>query len=41
MGVDQDPDVIEERMGAYDMLEIICDLDHTLVVDRLRAASGV
>jgi len=41
MGVDQDPDVVEERMEAYDMLEIICDLDHSLVVDRLRAASGV
>ena len=35
---DHDPDVIEERMEAYGMLEIICDLDHKSVVDRLRAA---
>ena len=41
MGVDQNPDVVEERMGAYAMLEIICDLDHKLVVERLRAACGM
>ena len=40
-GADQDPDVVDERMGAYDMLKIIRDLDHKLVVDRLRAACGV
>lgn len=41
MCADQDPDVVEERMEAFNMLEIICDLDHSLVVDRLRTASGV
>ena len=41
MDVDADPDVIEERMGAYAKLEIIFDLDHNLVVERLRAACGV
>jgi len=41
MDADADPDVVEERMGAYAMLEIICDLDHKLVVERLRAACGM
>jgi len=41
MDTDQDPDVVEERMGAYAMLEVICDLDHKLVVERLRAACGM
>jgi hydroxylysine kinase len=38
---DKDPDVVEEREEAYAKLEIICDLDHNLVVERLRAACGV
>ncbi len=38
---DADPDVIEERMEAYAKLEIICDLDHKLVVEKLRAACGM
>lgn len=41
MRVDQDPDVVVERVGAYEMLKIMRDLDHDLVVDRLRAACGV
>jgi len=41
MVAEADPDVVEERMGAYTFLEIICDLDHNLVVERLRAACGV
>ncbi len=35
---DHDPDVIEERMEAYTTLEVICGLDHTSVVNRLRVA---
>jgi len=38
MDAEADPDVVEERMEAYTMLEIICDLDHKLMVERLRAA---
>ncbi len=41
MDAETDPDVVEERMGAYAMLEIICGLDHKLVVERLRAACGM
>jgi len=35
-----DPEIFEERMGAYDMLEVIRDLDHKSVVNKLRAACG-
>jgi len=41
MDADKDPDVVEEKDEAYAKLEIICDLDHNLVVERLRAACGV
>jgi len=41
MHCDRDPDVVEERMEALTMLENICDLNHELVVERLRTASGV
>jgi hypothetical protein len=40
LNTDQDPDVIEERVNAYTMLEVICGMDHKSVVDRLRAACG-
>lgn len=37
---DRNPDVMEERMEAFAMLETICALDHKSVVDRLQAACG-
>ncbi len=40
LNTDQDPDVIEERVNAYTMLDVICGMDHKSVVDRLRAACG-
>jgi hypothetical protein len=33
--------VVEEKMGAYDILKIICDPEGDLVVDRLRAVCRV
>ena len=40
MDKDHDPDIIEDRVNAYAKLEVICDLDHDSVVNRLRAACG-
>ena len=37
---DPDSEALEDRRGAYAMLETIRDLDHKSVVDRLRAACG-
>ena len=36
-----DHEVLEERMEACAMLEIICSLDHSSVVNRFKAVCGV
>ncbi len=41
MDTDQDPAVVEERAGAYGILEIIRNLDPKFVVERLWAACGM
>ncbi|TDI94734.1 MAG: hypothetical protein E2O77_00495, partial [Caldithrix sp.] len=40
-GSDHDPDVIEERMEGYTTLEVISNLDHASVVDRLQTVCGM
>jgi hypothetical protein len=40
-GANHDPDVIEERMEGYTTLEVISNLDHASVVDRLRTVCGM
>ena len=38
IGADQDPDVLEDRTEAYDMLVIISHLDHNSAVNKLLTA---
>ena len=40
MGQGLDPDIITDRVEAYSSLEIICKMDQSAVVNRLRAACG-